>query len=72
MANHFGADFAATDAARVLRLPGFANRKLAFEFVVQEDYNGKNLTVKQSVWRKHTTNPKNCECRQARSRDSTA
>jgi hypothetical protein len=35
MANHFGSDFAATDAARVLRLPGFANRKLAVEFVVQ-------------------------------------
>jgi len=35
MANHFGGDFAATDAARVLRLPGFANHKLAFEFVVQ-------------------------------------
>jgi len=35
MANHFGGDPAATDAARVLRLPGFANRKLAFEFVVQ-------------------------------------
>ena len=35
MANHFGGDFAATDASRVLRLPGFANHKLAFEFVVQ-------------------------------------
>src|SRR5258708_22427642 len=35
MASHFGGDFAATDASRVLRLPGFANRKLAFEFVVQ-------------------------------------
>ncbi len=35
MANHFGGDMAATDAARVLRLPGFANRKLAVEFVVQ-------------------------------------
>lgn len=35
MANHFGGDFAATDATRVLRLPGFANRKLAIEFVVQ-------------------------------------
>jgi hypothetical protein len=35
MANHFGGDLAATDATRVLRLPGFANRKLAFEFVVQ-------------------------------------
>jgi hypothetical protein len=34
MANHFGGDPAATDAARVLRLPGFANRKLAFDFVV--------------------------------------
>jgi hypothetical protein len=28
-------DLAATDATRVLRLPGFANRKLAQEFVVQ-------------------------------------
>jgi hypothetical protein len=35
MANHFGADLAAMDATRVLRLPGFANRKLAIEFVVQ-------------------------------------
>jgi len=35
MANHFGGDLAATDATRVLRLPGFANRKLAVEFVVQ-------------------------------------
>ncbi len=35
MANHFGGDFAATDASRVLRLPGFANHKLVFEFVVQ-------------------------------------
>lgn len=35
MANHFGGDLAATDATRVLRLPGFANRKLAIEFVVQ-------------------------------------
>jgi len=33
MASHFGGDLAATDAARVLRLPGFANRKLAFDFV---------------------------------------
>jgi hypothetical protein len=35
MAGHFGGDFAATDASRVLRLPGFVNHKLAFEFVVQ-------------------------------------
>jgi len=35
MANHFGGDLAATDAARILRLPGFANRKLALEYVVQ-------------------------------------
>ena len=35
MANHFGGDFAATDASRVLRLPGFANHKIAFEFLVQ-------------------------------------
>jgi hypothetical protein len=35
LASHFGGDPAATDASRVLRLPGFANRKLAKEFVVQ-------------------------------------
>ena len=35
MASRLGGDPAATDAARVLRLPGFANRKLLDEFVVQ-------------------------------------
>lgn len=35
MASHLGGDLAATDAARVLRLPGFANRKLAQEYFVQ-------------------------------------
>ncbi|HYY72646.1 MAG TPA: DNA-primase RepB domain-containing protein [Candidatus Bathyarchaeia archaeon] len=35
LANQFDGDLAATDTTRVLRLPGFANRKLADEFVVQ-------------------------------------
>jgi len=35
LANQFGADPAATDSTRVLRLPGFANRKLSEEFIVQ-------------------------------------
>jgi hypothetical protein len=35
LANQFGGDLAATDSTRVLRLPGFANRKLPEEFVVQ-------------------------------------
>jgi hypothetical protein len=35
LANKFGADLAATDSTRVLRLPGFANRKLPEEFIVQ-------------------------------------
>jgi hypothetical protein len=35
MASHLGGDLAATDATRVLRLPGFANRKLREEFLVQ-------------------------------------
>jgi hypothetical protein len=35
LANKFGGDLAATDSTRVLRLPGFANRKLPEEFVVQ-------------------------------------
>lgn len=35
MASRFGGDPAATDSARVLRLPGFANRKYDGEFIVQ-------------------------------------
>ncbi len=35
LASGFGGDPAATDSTRVLRLPGFANRKLAEEFVVR-------------------------------------
>lgn len=35
MAHEFGADIAATDVSRVLRLPGFANRKYGHECVVQ-------------------------------------
>lgn len=35
MANQFGGDPAATDSTRVLRLPGFANRKYGEEFIVQ-------------------------------------
>jgi hypothetical protein len=35
LANHFAGDAAATDSTRVLRLPGFANRKVSEEFIVQ-------------------------------------
>jgi len=35
LANQFAGDRAATDSTRVLRLPGFANRKLREDFVVQ-------------------------------------
>lgn len=35
LASKFGGDLAATDSTRVLRLPGFANHKLAETFVVQ-------------------------------------
>ena len=35
LANQFGGDMAATDSTRVLRLPGFANRKLTQEFIVE-------------------------------------
>jgi hypothetical protein len=35
LANKFSGDLAATDSTRVLRLPGFANRKLSEEFIVQ-------------------------------------
>lgn len=35
MAHQFGADIAATDASRVLRLPGFANKKYSTECLVR-------------------------------------
>ena len=35
LASQFDGDLAATDSTRVLRLPGFANRKLFDEFIVQ-------------------------------------
>jgi hypothetical protein len=35
MAREFGGDPAATDATRVLRLPGFANKKYASDFYVE-------------------------------------
>jgi hypothetical protein len=34
LSDHFGGDPAATDSTRVLRLPGFANRKLSEPFIV--------------------------------------
>jgi hypothetical protein len=35
LSSQFGGDPAATDSTRVLRIPGFANRKLSEEFIVQ-------------------------------------
>jgi hypothetical protein len=35
LANQFDGDVAATDSTRVLRLPGFANRKVSGEFIVK-------------------------------------
>jgi hypothetical protein len=35
LSSQFGGDPAATDSTRVLRLPGFANRKLSEEFIIQ-------------------------------------
>jgi len=35
LSNQFGGDPAATDSTRVLRVPGFLNRKLSDEFIVQ-------------------------------------
>jgi hypothetical protein len=53
MADQFGGDPAATDSTRVLRLPGFANRKYDEEFVVQahhesnEIYRARDFTVQE-------------------------
>jgi hypothetical protein len=43
LANQFGGDAAATDSTRVLRLPGFANRKLSEEFIVQARHESEAL-----------------------------
>jgi hypothetical protein len=53
MADQFGGDPAATDSTRVLRLPGFANKKYAEAFVVQaqhesnEIYHARDFTVQE-------------------------
>ena len=53
MADQFGGDPAATDSTRVLRLPGFANKKYGEEFVVQahhesnEIYHARDFTVQE-------------------------
>ena len=53
MANQFGGDPAATDSTRVLRLPGFANKKYEEEFIVQvhhessEIYHARDFMVQE-------------------------
>jgi RepB DNA-primase from phage plasmid len=53
MADQFGGDPAATDSARVLRLPGFANKKYGEEFIVQarhesnQVYHSRDFTVEE-------------------------
>jgi hypothetical protein len=43
MASQLGGDLAATDATRVLRLPGFANTKLPEQFVVQVRHEAEKI-----------------------------
>ncbi len=43
LSNQFGGDPAATDSTRVLRMPGFANRKLSEEFIVQARQEGDEV-----------------------------
>jgi hypothetical protein len=53
LANQFGGDQAATDSTRMLRLPGFANRKLPEEFIVQARqeshviYSPRDFTIRE-------------------------
>ena len=55
LANQFGGDPAATDSTRVLRLPGFANRRLTDEFIVharQETdavYTARDFTIHEGA-----------------------
>jgi len=43
LASQFGGDPAATDSTRVLRLPGFPNRKLSEEFIVQARHESNGV-----------------------------
>jgi hypothetical protein len=43
LASQFGGDPAATDSTRVLRLPGFPNRKLSEEFIVQTRHESNSV-----------------------------
>ncbi|MGA7915553.1 MAG: DNA-primase RepB domain-containing protein [Candidatus Acidiferrales bacterium] len=43
LANEYGGDPAATDSTRVLRLPGFANRKLSEEFIVRAHHESDTV-----------------------------
>ena len=53
IADQFGGDPAATDSTRVLRLPGFANKKYGEEFVVQarhelnQVYHSRDFTIQE-------------------------
>jgi RepB DNA-primase from phage plasmid len=53
MADQFGGDSAATDSTRVLRLPGFSNKKYDEEFIVQAHlesngiYHARDFTVQE-------------------------
>jgi len=55
LANQFDGDRAATDSTRVLRLPGFANRKLTEEFIVQarqetdDVYTARDFTIREDA-----------------------
>src|SRR5216684_5050313 len=43
LASQFGGDLAATDSTRVLRLPGFPNRKLSEEFIVRARHESNGV-----------------------------
>jgi len=43
LSSQFDGDSAATDSTRVLRLPGFVNRKLSEEFIVQVRYESNSV-----------------------------
>ena len=45
LASKFGGDLAATDSTRVLRLPGFANRKSSEEFVVRAQHESNAVST---------------------------
>jgi hypothetical protein len=73
LAKQFAGDRAATDSTRVLRLPGFANRKLSEEFVVQVRQESEAVyTLRDFTFHEDSPETPHLDGRQGRPRTATS